>query len=179
MKKYIFFALLITSCSTTKVSNTESAPNVDFNDYKTFDFYKLHASGDTISANFISSTLLLQNAIARELEKRGCERSEANPDILINIGLVVKEKVQTRETNLMTDPPLYIGQRNYKWESKEIETGRYRVGTMTLDIVDAKKNMMIWTGAVEDVVPEKSSKFQTAIDKGVAALFKHYPVAVK
>ena len=38
--------------------------------------------------------------------------------MLINIGIVVEEKIQTREMNLRTDPPMHIGQRNYKWESK-------------------------------------------------------------
>jgi Domain of unknown function (DUF4136) len=179
MEKYIFFALLLASCSATKVSKTESAPGVDFGSFKTFDFYKLQASGDTISANFKNSTELLQNAIAAELEKRGYTKSEVNPDMLVNIGVVVEEKIQTRQTDLRTDMPMYIGQRNYKWESKEIETGRYRVGTMTLDMVDAKKNTMLWTGVVEDIIPEKTEKLQTTIDKGVAELFKRYPVPVK
>lgn len=179
MKKYLLFALLFASCSATKVSKTESAPGVDFNSYKTFAFYKLQASGDTISANFKNSTAVLQDAIAAELEKRGYIKSENNPDMLVNIGLVVQEKIQTRETNLMTDRPMYIGQRNYKWESKEVETGRYRLGTMTLDMVDAKKNTMLWTGVVEDIIPEKTAKLQASVDKGVAELFKRYPVPIK
>lgn len=179
MKKCFLFVLLLASCAATKVSHTESAAGVDFSSYKTFDFYKLQASGDTISANFKSSTALLQNAITTELEKRGYKRAENNPDMLINIGIVVEEKIQTREMNLRTDPPMYIGQRNYKWESKEIETGRYRDGTMTLDIVDSKKNTMMWTGVVEGIIPEKTEKLQTTVDKGVAELFKRYPVPVK
>lgn len=179
MRKYIFFALLLASCSATKVSKTESAPNVDFTSFKTFAFYKLQASGDTISANFKNSTAILQDAIAAELEKRGYTKSENNPDMLINIGVVVEEKIQTRQTDLRTDPPMYIGQRNYKWESKEVETGRYRLGTMTLDMVDAKKNTMLWTGVVEDIIPEKTAKMQATVDKGVAELFKRYPVTAK
>ncbi|CAN5621518.1 DUF4136 domain-containing protein [soil metagenome] len=179
MKKHLFFALLVASCSATKVSKTEFAPNVDYGSYKTFDFYKLQASGDTISANFKNSTELLQNAIAAEMEKCGYTKSAVNPDMLVNIGVLVEEKIQTRQTDLRTDRPMYIGQRNYKWESKEVETGRYRLGTMTLDMVDAKKNTMLWTGVVEDIFPEKIEKLQTTVDKGVAELFKRYPVAVK
>lgn len=58
MKKYmsiVFSIVLFTflaGCSGVKVMNRESAPGTDFNKYKTFDFYKVKVSGDTVSKGF-------------------------------------------------------------------------------------------------------------------------------
>jgi hypothetical protein len=99
--------------------------------------------------------------------------------MLVNIGIKVKEQIQTRETDWRTDAPKYMGQRNYSWKSEEIETGRYREGTATLHLVDATQKKMIWKGAVQSIVPEKQANVQEAVQKGMKALFEKFPVAVK
>jgi hypothetical protein len=142
------FAYLAMACTGVRVINTEQGENVDFTHYKTFNFYQLSAAGDTISQGFEQRMAILKDAISKELNKRGFTLSNANPDILVNIGIVVKEEVQTRQTDFRTDAPKYIGQRNYSWKSETIEVGRYRQGTATVHLVDALQNKMIWKGAV-------------------------------
>jgi hypothetical protein len=182
MKKYTipFLFILLSACSGVKVMNVESGENVDFGKYKTFDFYKLSASGDTISKLYTARMDLLKEAISIELSKRGYTLREANPDMLVNIGIKIKEEVQTRTTDWRTDgAPTYIGQRNYSWKSQEVEVGRYRDGTVTLHLVDAAAKKMVWKGAIKGVVPEKNSNVQEAIQNGMKALFEKFPVEIK
>src|SRR6478735_12466892 len=143
-----FFAVtLLISCGGPKLVSNHSAAGIDMAKYRTFDFYKLDASGDTIPGKFRERSALLQDAIASQLSSRGFTRSADKPDLLVNIGLVVKEEVQTRTTNIR-DAPRYMGQRNYHWESEEIEVDRYRVGTATVDLVEAGSNNLIWKSVV-------------------------------
>lgn len=174
---FIFFMLLLAGCSSSKVLRTEKAEGVDFSPYKTFDFYKVEARGDTNSQKFSENIEKLEDAIAIKLQKFGYLLSKTNPDLLINIGVVVREEVQTRQTDFRTDAPRYIGQRRYSWKSQDVEVGRYRQGTGTVDMVDRKQNKLVWQGAIEDIIPQKDSKLEKTIKKGVEKLFASYPAA--
>lgn len=179
MKRFLAIITLaaLAACSSVKVSNTESAANTDFAKYKTFDFYKLTASGDTSSKGFDERVAVLKSAITTELSKRGYQQASSNPDLLVNIGIQVEEKTQTRETDWRTDGRYkYVGQRNYSWKSEEIVTGYYKEGTVTVHVVDAAKNSMVWKGTVKDVLPNKASKIGDVATAAMKALFEKYPV---
>src|SRR5688500_15369005 len=98
-------SFLLFACNTTRALRTELAEGTTLTDYKTFDFYKPEASGDTVSEKFKERTSQLQQAIAEQLQSKGYRQETNNPDLLVNIGLVVNEKIQTRETNFATDAP--------------------------------------------------------------------------
>jgi hypothetical protein len=168
-------SFLLFACSTTRVLRTELAEGTTLTDYKTFDFYKLEASGDTVSVKFKERTSQLQQAIAEQLQSKGYRQETNNPDLLVNIGVVVDEKIQTRETNFATDAPLYIGQRRYSWKSEEKEVDRYKLGTATVHLVDAKQNKMVWEGVVEGVIPDKDRKAEERLREGMAKLFEKFP----
>ena len=178
MYRFNVFSLLILSlagCSSSKVLKTEKAEGADFSTYKTFDFYKVEARGDTNSQRFNEGIEKLEDAIAIKLQKFGYLLSKTNPDVLINVGIVVSEQVQTRQTDIRTDAPRYIGQRRYSWKSQEVEVGRYRQGTVTVDMVDRKQNKLVWQGTIEDIIPQKDAKLEKTIKKGVEKLFASYP----
>jgi uncharacterized protein DUF4136 len=180
MRKYrifLFAFFTLVACSTSKVVHTDLAEGVQLSSYRTFDFYKLDASGDTIPGNFTERSAIMQQAIATELESRGFVRSSTNPDLLVNIGIVVKEEVQTRETNFAQDAQRYTGQRRYTWKSETVEVEHYRVGTATVHLVDAKQNKLIWQGTVQNIIPNKEKKVEESIKKGIADLFSRFPVA--
>lgn len=181
MFRYTFylFIILLAGCSSAKVLNSEKAEGVDLRVYKTFDFYKVEASGDTSSPEFTENIEKLEDAIALKMQNLGYLLSKTNPDLLINIGVVVNEKVQTRQTDFRTDAPRYIGQRRYSWKTEEVEVGRYRQGTVTVDLVDRLQNKLVWKGTVQDIIPQKESKLETTIKRGINKLFADYPVAAK
>lgn len=182
MKKYILVLLVtaVSACSDVRILRAESGENVDFSKYKTFDFFTVSASGDTITGIFNARIHMLKEAISTELTKRGYRQAGNNPDMLVNIGIKIKEEVQTRQTDWKTDGATrYIGQRNYTWKSEEVEIARYREGTVALHLVDAAQNKMIWKGVMSSVVSEKNSNVQEAVQKKIKELFKKFPVSVK
>ncbi len=175
MKQFVIYIMLwcLLACSTARVVKTEKAPGIDFTSYKTYDFYELDASGDTTGNRFEPYTAILKQAISRELEAKGY-RQDADPDLRVNIGIVVKEETQTRETNIR-EAPRYMGQRRYSWKSEQVEVGRYKVGTATIDLVDSRKNMMVWQGVMEGIISKKENSYEDDVNKGVTELFEKFP----
>jgi hypothetical protein len=83
----------------------------------------------------------------------------------------VEEKVQTRETDFSTDA-VYMGTRNYSWQSEEIEIGRYDEGTFTIDFVDTRDNALKCMGVVKGVKVKKEENAQKNIAQGLDKLFR-------
>lgn len=175
--KYFGLLLLgLAACTSVKVLNTKAADDFKLSDYHTFDFYEVRTSGDTLGEAFEERVELLKNEIARELSEIGLSRSSSNPDLKVNLGIVVEEKVQTRQTHIR-EAPIYIGQRRYSWKSEEVEAGRYREGTVSVDMVDPEQNELVWQGVAEGVIPRSNRKLKRTIQEGVEELFSQIPGA--
>ena len=181
MKKLHFILLfsVFAACTPMKILNIEQGDNVDYTHYKTYNFYEVKASGDTITKGFNDRIIVLKNAITKEMNKRGYLQNE-HPDLLINIGIVIRELAQTRTTDFHTDgTPQYMGQRNYSWKSEEMIMGHYREGAISLDIVDASQKKLVWKGSIGGIVPHSRSTIQKDAENGMKRLFKKYPVSVR
>jgi hypothetical protein len=170
--KFIFiFLLLLWGCTTVKVKNTEATAGFALANYQTFGFYEVSTQGEPVAQSYTHQVDLLKSAIQEQLRAKGLSYSPANPDLLINIGVVTKEKVQTRQTDFRTDAPRYMGQRRYSWKSQEVEVGRYKEGTVTVDLVDREKNTQVWQGTLQAVIPRQEARQQKTIAAGMAKLF--------
>lgn len=171
---FLMVLLALAGCATEQVQYAHPQPNVDFRAYKTYNFMDVTARNDAAFQGPGTGIEALKMAIARELERRGYQQA-ANPDLLVNIGVVTQDKVQTRETTLR-DAPRYIGQRNYHWQSEEVVVNRYEEGTATVELVDAARQQLVWQGAVKSILTPKADKLTKRIDEAIAALFAKYPV---
>lgn len=165
----ILLAIAFCSCSPVRVLETEADPEFALSQYKTFDFFQLESTVDS-SEYFAENANLLKEAIARELQARGLTQSSSAPDLLVNIGITVKDKVQTRETNFR-DAPRYMGQRNYTWKSEEIVVRRYKEGTVSVHLVESPTRKMVWNGVVAGTIPDNENKLPETIDEAMRKLF--------
>ena len=158
----LLFLFALASCSPMKITYTKSADAINFAKYKTFDFYELKASGDTITKNFTERTNILKSAIIDEMNRRGYTESRTHPDIYINIGIVVREQSQLSQPS----SPVNI-------------LGLYREAAVSLDFIDAADNKVVWKGSIEGIVPSKRSSAEKQTASGMKKLFERYPVEIK
>jgi hypothetical protein len=168
---FIVFLTCLVACTTTQIKSIEAADNFKLSDYKTFNFYEVISSGDTTNQQYNHRIDILKNAIQQQLTAKGLSFTPDNPDLLVNIGVVTAEKVQTRQTNFREEAPRYMGQRRYSWKSQEVEVGRYKQGTVTVDLVDREQNALVWKGVAQAIVPKKESKLKETVQEGVGKLF--------
>ena len=50
----------------------------------------------------------------------------------------------------------------------------YKVGTLVVDLYDAKTKQLIWRGSAQDTLSDKAAKNEKNLDKGVAKMFKAF-----
>jgi hypothetical protein len=51
----------------------------------------------------------------------------------------------------------------------------YKVGTLVIDLYDAKTKQLIWRGSAQDTVSDKATQNEKNLNKGVAKMFKAFP----
>lgn len=166
----ICIVFLLSGCTTVKVLSVQKKSNFSLANYKTYDFQVVKLDVDTVP-DYMTRIYLIRDELIKQLELSGLERSTENPDLLLNVGLVVEEKMQTRETDFSTDA-VYMGSRNYSWQSEEIEIGSYEEGTFTIDFIDAKDNDLKCMGVAQGVKVKKDKSAQKNIALGLGKLFK-------
>ena len=160
------------ACSSIRIENVNQAENFALSKYKTFDFFEVDASGDGIGSDYSANLELLKKAITKQFTAKGLTPADT-PDVLVNIGIVVSQDVQTRETSFANpgDRTAYMGQRNYSWQSQEVVIGTYKQGSVTVDLVDRATGKLVWQGTAESVVPSNEKKVPTLIEEGIRMLF--------
>jgi hypothetical protein len=169
---FIFLLLLAFSCSPIQVLDQEYADNFALNNYRTFDFYGADTSGAAVNSQAYNTSLAaLKTEITQQLQKRGLQRGEHNPDLLVNIGIVISEKVRAHKS--ATGDPHYMGRRRYTWDDEQLELGQhYNEGTVTVHLVDRAQNTLVWRGVVEGIVPDKPARLQRNVADAMEELFR-------
>lgn len=168
------FPLIVTlaGCRSSPVLvDSERYGPVALSNYGTFDFLRIDAE-NTGTPEFEQNVQYLKKAITKKMEENGLRQSSAHPDLKINLGIVVEDKVQTRETNLATDPFMYIGQRSYTWKVEEVPVGTYKEGSLTLHLVENQSDQAIWVGTIHRAFPRKAKNTPDTIDDAVNILFR-------
>lgn len=176
MLPFILLFLLGYACSPgVRVVDSEAEGDFNLAAYKTFNFYDSVAGlGEVrVSPQYLEEMNIIKFEIANQLGRRGLTIS-AEPELLVNIGAVVEEKVQTRRTNIQ-EAPVYIGQRRYHWSSEEVPVNRYRQGTVSVHLVDRLENRLMWRGVAEGVIPENRNRLRNQIEQGVEELMQRVP----
>lgn len=181
MKQFVivsFVLAFLVSCSNTRM-NSFKEPDFSISNYKSFDFYSLDMVGvnkeleneKMTVEEFNTRVEWIKESIGKQLEKYGLQQDRSNPDLRVNIGIFIQEVINTRETTFPQDAPLYIGQRNYSWESETIETSRYDEGTITIDLVQTSNNDLVWMGYITGPTEKDPVKAKEKLDENLGKLF--------
>lgn len=157
-------AALATGCASEPEIRHDVAPGVDLRAYKTFGFYDMASA--TPYAPLISQHLL--QATRTQLERQHYTYSERNPDLRVALFLVVGER-----TGLRTSPG--HGPYGYRGLSGRLETTQVREGSLRIDLVDTRRNALVWQGIAEGRVDDSSlANPGASVQETVAAIFADY-----
>ena len=171
--------LLLSACASGPTVRTDADPTADFSSYRTWDFYQpiaMEANGYTSH-----TTEQIRAAVAREMEARGYVHDATAPDLKVNFQGLVQDKTDVY-TLPRTDWQYFYSYRANSYVAvpvwyDETQVSRYREGTLTVDLVDARANRLLWTGSAIGRIPAKQSpeKRAVAVEQAVAAVFARYP----
>jgi len=172
--------LWLSGCASGPDVRAEYDHAADFGKYRTYGFVSQLSPGAN-TTQFKSLTMqTLQSAAAMEMEKRGYKKADT-PDVVINFKGKLEEK-----TDIESTPAPYYGPGwgYHGWYGApyggyggtEVNTRRYKVGTLVMDIVDREKQQAVFQGGLETVVSkEMLENREQALREAVGTIFSKYP----
>lgn len=181
-------ALLLAGCATPGPTiRAEYDRAADFRQYQTFGFFSPLAT-DKEGYQTVVSTYL-KAATRRELEARGYRYDETAPQLLVNFGAKLSDKLRVSEVPAPTlGVGVGLGRGYYGYRAglygawplyppTETRVDQYQEGTLNIDLVDAARKQLVWEGiAVGRVTQKTLDNLQPAIDSVVASVFAKFPV---
>jgi len=162
----VVVAVALAGCSTLQTS-TDYDPKASFAPYKTFAFKDVHE----IKNSLLDSRL--KDAVTATLSSKGWTRSDQNPDILVV--LHVRLSTQTQVNTYNTGWGYGWGWGGGGMTTSTVE--QIPVGTLIIDLVDAKANQLVWRGTASDTIDENATPEERDknIRNALNKLFENFP----
>jgi hypothetical protein len=166
---------LMSACSSGPTIISNSDPNFDFMNMKTFNYMQPLSTDRGNVQSLVSSHMMA--ATTAELAKRGIQRDENDPDVLINFFLETNEQIRTRNSSASVG--MHRGGRYGMWggtmSTPTIE--QTTQGQLSIDMVDPSRNQLVWEGTASTRVTENILQNQEeSIHSFVAAIFTEFPM---
>jgi hypothetical protein len=167
-------AALLAGCETQPTVRTITEPGSNLAGYHTYSF--VAQPGTNRGGNITPLTTFFETAITREMTTRGYQHVDSGGDLLVNFNARVAEKTDIQSTPGPMYGYGYYGYRGGMYMGPEVQTVRYKVGTANIDIVDAKRKVVVWEGVIErELTDEVMKNPQVAVDNAVAKMFAQFP----
>ena len=137
----------------------------DFSQYKTYSWQKVQTQ-DPLWVDRI------EQAVNADLTAKGWTQVPSGG----NVAIVAIEMTQNQQT-LDTFYNGFGG--GWRWGGgfgdSTTTVDNYKVGTLVVDMFDAKTKALIWRGSSSDTLSSKSDANIKNLDKGVKKMFDHFP----
>lgn len=179
MKILKITALLITllgmaACSSGPQLRSDLDPGTDFTQFKTYGFVRVTGTDQAHYQTLV--TQHFKSAVRTEMDARGYQFVESNPDLLVNFNAVLSEKVR------VTSQPsagMYYGYRGYgAWGGygSYTDVRQYTQGTVNIDLIDSSRQQLVWEGVAVGTVRESDKDdLRQRIASVVAQIMGQYP----
>lgn len=146
--------------------------NADFSRYRTYAFLESkNPASSRLWCERILDNIQLKLAVKGLLPARDGE----SVDLFIVYNAGVKEQTVIEGYNYNYGP-------GWRWSWNDAHSQMYPVleerDTLVIDLVDARRNRLVWRGVATDTVFEKSDKLKR-VDKATERMFAKYPPKIK
>jgi hypothetical protein len=153
----------------------------DFDKNANFGAIKTFAVKIGTSWNNQISEKRISDEVAQTLTEKGWKQVDANPD-----ALVLLHGATEKQTSLNTFYSGGYGGYGYRgWGgmggmgTATTTTSEYLVGTLVVDIFDAKSKALVFRGSASDEISDKTEKNIKKVEKATAKMFKDFPPGSK
>jgi hypothetical protein len=176
-------AAVVSGCASAPNIRSDYDRSVDFGTYRTYSYFSPVGTDGQGYGSIV--TQHFKTAIDAQMTARGYRKVDADPDLLVNFNANVQEKVDVQSTPTPTVAVGYgRGYYGYRgsmyaaWPAytTDVQTVRYKVGTVNVDVVDAKRKQLVWESVGEGKLKKEALQNPgPAIDRAVGLLFQSYP----
>jgi hypothetical protein len=159
--------LLLACVSFAQQVKTDYDHNANFSQYKTYSWGKVQTQ-DPLLVDRIKA------AVNSTLAAKGWTLVPAEGDVEV-FAIETTQDQQTLDTfyNGFGGGRRWGGFGGFGDATTTVET--YKVGTLVIDLFDAKTQKLLWRSSSSDTLSNNSDKNTKNLDKGVTKMFKHFP----
>lgn len=185
----ILTLILITSilgaCSSVKIT-TDYDKTVDFSKYETFEYYGWAEESDRLLNQLEKERI--EHAFGDEFRKRGLKYVESGGDMVVVLFIMTQDKTQYNATTTGMNYGGYGGYYGHGpgwgWgpgmgvgmSTTTVSEYNYTVGTLVIDIYDAKAEKLVWESIATGTVDDNPQTREKNTPKTVAKIMAPYPV---
>ncbi|MCU1301027.1 MAG: putative lipoprotein [Candidatus Sulfotelmatobacter sp.] len=161
----IFFAL--TAASFAQQVKTDYDHSANFGQYKTYSWEKVQTKDPLLVDR-------IKDAVNAALTAKGWTQVDSGGDVS-----VAAVEITQQQQTLNTFYDGFGGGR--RWGGfgglgdATTTTETYKVGSLVVDLLDAKTRNLIWRGSSSDTLSDNADKNTKNLDKGVQKMFAHFP----
>ena len=144
--------------------------SVNYNHSQDFTQFKTYAWGSN-NANQIQNSILAQQAqsdINGALQGKGLQmvQESQNPDLIVTSNGGLKQETSYTAWGMG---------RGFGGGMGTISPEQNTVGTLIVDLYDAKNKKLVWRGIGQDTLGNNGSKNAKSVSKAIEKMFKQYP----
>ena len=165
----VLSVLLISTAAFAQKTNIDWDRTANFSNYHTYMWEKSpHPAKGFWDERIVS-------AIDQQLAKKGFTKVDSDPDVWVVYSNTIHDQKETVGTGYSYGPGWGWGGWGAAPSSVVYNTWVTKLGTLVVDIADAKQKQLLWRGSVTDTITDNSNKNIKNLDKAVAKLFQGYP----
>ena len=162
---FILIIILSVSCAPTVKVTTDYDRSANFSAYKTFTVDNFPTNVNDLNARRIF------NSIRGEMIKKGYTETDNNPDLVVNVISILKDKKYISATNNGAYGPFGF----WAGDNTIARVYDYKDGSLIIDVVDIKTNRLLWEGKGNAEIMQQPKDPDEAIGNAVAKIMNTFP----
>src|SRR6202051_4568989 len=156
-----------TASSFAQQVKTDYDHNANFGQYKTYSWEKVQTKDPLLVDR-------IKDAVNRALAAKGWTQVDSGGDVC-----VMASEITQQQQTLNTFYDGFGGGRRWGgfggFGDATTTTETYSVGSLIVDLFDAKNKNLLWRGSSSDTLSNNPDKNTKNLDKGVQKMFAHFP----
>jgi Domain of unknown function (DUF4136) len=114
------------------------------------------------------------DAVDKQLQAKGFTKVDSNPEVWVVYSNSIHDQKQVVGTGYNFGPGWGWG---WGWGPDQVTYNTYvtKMGTLVIELADAKDKELMWRGSATDTITDNSNKNIKNLDNAVAKLFKNFP----
>ena len=168
----VVLGLLVSSAAVGQKTNIDCDRQANFSQYHTYMWQKSPHPGK----GFWDQRIM--DAVDQQLQAKGLTKVDANPDLWVVYSNSIHDQKEVVGTGY--NYGTYWGWGGWGGPTTTTySTWVTKIGTLVVELSDAKQHELLWRGSATDTIKDNSEKNIKILDKAVTKLFKDYPPTEK
>jgi len=162
-------ALALTACASGPDVKTDSDPSANFSSYRTYSWAAKPEAGSPLVQQRIV------DGIDARLRAKGLTLAPSGGDVAVAAHVATSQK-QTLDTFYNGTAMGGWGWRGGMGMGSSTTTVRtYDVGTLVVDMFDARTQKGVWRGTATDTIPDSPEKVNAVVEAALDKMFASFP----